>query len=845
MHRFFLKLRRRRTLERDLEAEIAFHREMAEAGGNTTPIGNGVAIREEALDLWRFTFLENLWRDIVHGARGLLRSPALVVSAMLSLGLGIGVNAALFSLGVEFLFSRPSVADAGSLVAVRVGGNSHAKYQVVEFIRSSGLFADVAGEDMENFVNWNDGSETRRVFAVFTSENYFTMLGIPMAYGRGILPDDPNEVAVLSHRFWVRHFNGDPAVVGRAINLDGRLCTVVGVLPAAHRALTGFGFSPDLYLPRYLEDTQLEMYARLKPGMPVDAARAGLATVAQRLDEVFPERFWKHANDLKVSPVAGFGRLRYERKLRAVGLFFLLLLAVVGLVLLIACMNVASLLLARAAARRREMAIRLALGAGRGRLLQQLLVESLLLALAGAGLGLLLAHVTASALARIQLPLPIPIRLQIEPDWRVALYAAFLAVVATLASGLLPAFRSLKDSIAPDFHREPRMRLRRVLVAAQVAISVVALAAGFLFLRNLFESHGISPGFDVRRTLRADIQLPPAEYRDAARKAVFVEQGLRDLEAIPGIEAAAAARIVPFTDSTRMGTRLTFPDTGEQVSARFHWNAVTPAWFRVMDIPVLQGRSFELSDRGGERVVIVNRLFAERFLGKRQAVGCVFLWGLESRTPYRIVGVVEGTKVMTIGEEPQPQLYQPLAQTGFETRIQFVLRSATPPAAQLEPLRRALRRLEPAAGAEVSTMYSSIGLAYLPSQIGAIFLGSVGSLGLLLTAVGLYGVMVYSVARRTREIGVRMAIGASRGQVTCMVLLDAAKLIAAGSGIGLFIALFVTRPLATFLVPGLEPADPLSFLAVLVVLLATGLIASWGPARRAMAIDPATSLRWE
>ncbi|MCX6636215.1 MAG: ABC transporter permease [Acidobacteria bacterium] len=845
MRRFLLKLVRRRRLQRDLEAELAFHREMAAAHGNPIPLGNGVVIKEDALDLWRFTFLENLWRDVVYGSRGLRRNPALVFSALLSLGLGIGVNTAMFSLGVEFLFSEPSVADTGSLVSIQLGGNSHARVRAVEFMRDSGVFRDVAGENEETFINWNDGAQTRPIFGVVTTKNYFTALGVPMAFGRGILPADPDEVAVLRHRLWQRHFNGDPSIVDRLINLDGRAFTVVGILPANHRTLLGFGFSPDVYIPHHRDDTMLAIHARLKPGMSIAEARAGVVTAAARLDATFPER-WKNVNGCRVSPVAGFARLRFERQMLTIGLFFVVLLIVVGLVLLIACVNVASLLLARASARRREMAIRLALGAGRCRLFQQLLVESLILSLTGAGFGLALAQITASLLARIQLPLPLPIRLQIELDWRVALYAAFLAVVATLASGLLPAWQTVKESIVPDFPREGKFRLRRALVAAQVAVSMVVLATGFLFLRNLAASSAISPGFDVRHTLRAEVHLPPAGYKDAKRKALYIEQAVHELEALPGIDAVAAARIIPFTDSTRMGSRLTFPDTGEQVNVRFHWNAITPAFFRAMDIPVRQGRTFCALDRGGRRVVVVNRTFVERYLGKRSPVGSVFLWGPEEKTPHQIVGVVEGTKNLSIGEDAQPQLYEPLAQINNDrTRIQFVLRSATPPVTQLDPVRQVLRRVEPAAGTEVATLYSSIGLAFLPSQVGAALLGSIGVLGLLLAAVGLYGVMVYSVARRTREIGVRMTLGASRGDISRMVLFDSARVTFIGSTIGLFVALFLTRPLAIFLVPGLEPADPLSFCAVVVVLMLTGLVATWGPVRRALAIDPASALRWE
>ena len=640
MRRLFLKFWRRRRLQRDLEAELAFHRDMAQAHGNPISLGNTTVIKETAMDLWRFTFLENLWRDLVYAARGLRRSPALVFSALLSLTLGIGANTAIFSLAVEFLLSEPSVTDAGSLVSVRLGGSSHARPQVVEFLRESGIFQDVAGENEEAFVNWNDGTETRRVFSVFTTKNYFTSLGVPMAHGRGILPNDPNEVVVLRHQFWQRHFNGDPSIIGRALNLEGKAYTVVGILPAAHRTLLGFGFSPDLYLPRYLDDTELAIYARLKPGMSLAAARAAIATVARRLDEVFPERWWKYAQGSQVSPVAGFARLHEEQQMMVVSLFFVMLLIVVGLVLLIACVNVASLLLARASARRREIAIRLALGAGRRRLLQQLLVESLLLSLLGAGCGLAFAQIVTKLLARVQLPLPLPIRLHIELDWRVTLYAAFLTIVATLACGLLPAWQSLRESIASDFHRERRLRLRRALVTAQIAVSLIVLTTGFLFLRNLFKSSAISPGFDVHRTLRAEVNLPPASYKDPRRKALYLDQALRALEALPGIESAAAARTIPFLDQASRGSRITWPDTGVQMNAGFRWNAVTPAYFRVMDIPVLQGRTFDATDG----VVVVNRTFVERYLGKRQPIGATFLWGPEEKTPYRIVGVVEGTK---------------------------------------------------------------------------------------------------------------------------------------------------------------------------------------------------------
>jgi predicted permease len=847
MRRFFLKMFRRRSMERDLEAELEFHREMASAQGNPGALGNATVIQEQARDLWRFTVVENLWRDALYGARSLRRSPALAITALVSLGLGIGINMGIFSLGVQFLFSEPSVTDARSVVSVLLGGNSHAKKAAIEFVRASGLFQDVVGENEESFINFDDGTETRQIFSMQVTKNYFAVLGGPVAYGRGILPQDPDEVVVLSNRFWRTHLRGDPAIVGRAIRLDGRSYTVVGILPADYRIVLGFGFSPDVYVPSYLDSTVLAMYARLKPGMTIGQARAGAVTVARRLDQAMPEPF-RYADDCQVTAVSGIDRLGTLGGGGAaiLGLFFVILLVVVGLVLLIACLNVASLLLARGSARRTELATRLALGAGRGRLFQQFLVESLLLSLAGAALGLLLHQAMATALAQVRLPLPVPIRLDLRLDWRVTLYAILLTTFATVACGLLPAWRSIRQTIAPRLRRESRLRGQRTLVAAQVALSVIVLTAGFLFLRNLWRANAISPGFDVRNTLRADVNLPPMAYKDVLRKRAYIGEGLRAMEALPGIEAAAAARIIPFTDNTMFATTLKLKDTGRQVEARFHWNAVTSGYFRAMGIPMERGRTF--APRGGEseaRFVIVNRTFAQRFLADREPLGRSFLWG-DGAAPYVIVGIVEDTKNLSIGEDDQPQLYEDLWRIDNDrTRVQFVLKSATPPGTQLRAVHEALRQIDPNAGLEVATMYSSIGLAFLPSQAGALLLGSMGALGLLLAAIGLFGVMVYSVTQRTREIGVRMALGADRRAVARMVMAGAAKLVGAGSAIGLCGAFFLVKPLAVFLVPGLHATDPVSFLAVAALLALTGLVAAWGPARRAAAVDPMTSLRHE
>jgi predicted permease len=846
MHRLLLKLIRRRRVHDDLEAELAFHREMARAHGNSIPLGNVSRITEESLDLWRFARVENLWRDAIYGARTLARSRALVVTALLSFGLGIGVNAVVFSLAVELLLSQPSVRDAPSLVSVRLGGNSHAPVGALDFLRRSGMFQDVVGDNVELLVNFDNGTETRPMQATAVTKNYFTALGIPIAHGRGILTGDPNDVVVLGDRMWRQQFNGNPAILGSRVVLEGRPFTVVGILPPVHRTLIGFGLAPEMYVPRYLDDTMLAIYARLKPGTSLDDARARLKVVATRLDEFAPRDGLKYADALHIAPVAGFHRLREESELMPVGLFFVALLIVAAFVLLIACVNVTGLLLARASARRRELAIRLSLGASRGRLLQQLLVESLLLAAAGAAFGLVMAQLTATLFGRVQLPIPIPIRLMVEPDWRVAGYAIVLTILATLMAGLLPAWQAVRESIARDLQRARKLRLRRTLVIGQIALSLVILAAAFLFVRNLLAAHQLGPGFDLTHTLRAEVNLPSDRYTTPERTRAYVDRALPELEALPGIAAVAAARIVPFTDSTRLGADITFPDTGEKVEANFSWNAVSPDFFRVMGIPLLKGRAFTAADRGADLVVIVNRTFVRRYLQNRAAVGRTFLWRRADLDRFTIVGIVEGTKTMTVGEDAMPQLYQPLGQvTNERRRLQFVLRSETEPPLHVATVRNALRHVEPAAGVQVEPLYSSIGLAFLPSQVGAILFGAIGLLTLVLAATGLYGMISYTVERQTQEIGIRLAIGATRSDISRMVLREVIVLVASGSAIGVGIAILVMRPLAMFLVANLRPADPLSLGAVVIALVATALAASWGPMQRAARIDPAVTLRYD
>ena len=843
MRRILLKFLRRRRLERDLEAEIAFHREMAALHGNTIPFGNALVVKEQARDIWQFTLFENLWRDVRYAARGLRRSPGLVASALLSLGIGIGANMAIFSMVTDVLLSTPTIATPEQWVALRLGGSSHAPADVVEALRASGTFPDVVGEREEASVNWDNGTETLPLHSVDTTRDYFTALGIPFAMGRGYNTDDPAESVVVSHRFWRERLGSDPAIVGHLLRLDGRAFTVTGVLTPRHRTLIGMGFSPDLYVPRFREDAKLAIYVRVAPGTTTAAVRDRAEAAAAHIDRVraAPDPL---ARQVEATPVAGIARLQ-SRNTQVLMLFSGVLLGVVGLVLLIACVNVAGLLLARAAGRRQEMAMRLALGASRGRLLQQLLVEGVLLACLGVGSGLLLRQVLAGLLERVALPLPVPVRFQLELDARAIVYSGLLMLVASCVAGLVPAWQAVRDSLAVSVRRGGRLRLRRALVVAQVATAFVVLATSGLFLRNMRASAGISPGFEATRALRADVSLPPAAYADPARSRAYVETTLASLRAVAGVEAASAALFVPLEGSTRRNlATVRFADAATESRLRVYLNAVSEDYFRTMAIPFVSGSTFGRG-RDATRPVVVNRAWVERASPGRDPVGRVFRLD-DDPVPYRVIGVVEGTKNRTLGEDPEPQLYEHLLDHGVErSRVQFLVRTTGRPGALLAPVRRVLRASEPAAGLVVEPLSTSIALAMLPSQVGATMLGGLGLLGLALATIGLYSVMAHAVVRRTPEIGIRLAIGASRWTIARLVLGETFYLVGLGAGAGLLMALLLTRPLAVFLVPGMSPTDPVSYVAVLLILLGAALVATASPIVRALSVPPMASLRAE
>jgi predicted permease len=846
-------LMRRGRFDEELDAEVRFHLESRadelEARGMARKdalaqarreFGSAARMQEETRSAWQFRWLEDLASDLRYAARGFRRNPAFAATAVACLALGIGANTTMFSVASEALFSRPSVRQPETLRQVRIGGMSHVPLDEWRFLRDARVFDGLAGEHEDQQANWRSGDATYRLFAVRVTDNYFAVTGTPLAMGRGIEAGEQDTV-VVTWRFWQERLGGDPDVLGRKLLLDGRPHTVVGVLTRDHRTMFGAGLAPDVYLP-VTENLRVSMYGRLASGP--GETRAKLAAACQALDTIHPLDRGKRAERIKISEVAGLGRLRSQPEFLPIAAFFAMLMTVVALVLLIACANVASLLLARASSRTQEMAIRLSIGAGRGRLVRQLLAETLLLGICGAAAGMVVNVFATSWLGRIHLPLPIPLRIDVHPDWRLLAYTAAVAIGTSLAAGLAPALQGTRAGLAAAIQSGVRStsagsKLRNGLVAGQIAVSVVLLSAGFLFLRNLTQASGMHPGFDVDHTIWASMRLVPESYPTAERTTALVETSLERLRAIPGMESASVARIVPLNDESDISTSLRV-DGKNPVRVEWYTNDVSSDYFRTMQIPLVAGRDFR---KGDGDVAIINENFARRLFGEESPIGHT-LEGDPLRK-VEIIGVARNSNYFTLADRNALAMYRPYrAGAGVNgTTLHFLTRAAGSPDGMVANVRRTLDALDPASAIETRPMRSALGMALLPSQAGALVLGTVGVLGLTLASIGLYGVLLYTVSRRVREIGVRMALGAGPGGILRLVLRHSLGLAGAGIAAGLAIAIFAVRPLAMFLIPDVRPGDPVNFAAVCGVLFLVTMLATAAPAIRALRIDPLQALR--
>ncbi|HUI53883.1 MAG TPA: ABC transporter permease [Bryobacteraceae bacterium] len=810
-----------------------------------------------------------LRQDLVVAYRRLRSSPGFTLAAIITLALGIGANTAVFTVVNAIVFRPLPVERPDQLVFLNLRSfkteipvQSYPNY--LDFRDRNNVLSGLMGYRVAPVSLSRGAGNNARVWVYEVTGNYFGVLGVGAARGRVLGPDDDrtrsgHPVAVLNYTCWQSRFGADPDIAGRKIKLNGMDYTVVGVAP---RGFTGTEavYTPDLWVPLAMEpqiepgnnwlderDAQnLFVLGRLKPGVTMAQAEAALNGIAAELAREYP----KDAAGIQIalSSPGLFGS--YLRG--TVRAFAAVLMGVAGLVLLIACVNLASLLLARAADRRKETAIRLALGAGRGHLIRQLLTESMVLALVGGAAGVLLAKWLTAMFAAWRPPIDVPVFPALAVDAPVMIFATLASVVTGVLFGLAPALQSVRTALAPALKNEAvaerlrRFHLRDVLVAAQVAMSVVLLVGSVLVVRSLRHALSLNVGFEPRHAATVAFDLGIQGY-DETRGREFQHRILDRVREMPGIESAAIIDGMPLSlywnNSTIMIEGKPVPRAMDApLAAMFR---VSQGYFHTARTPLVAGRDFDDNDRkGAPRVAIVNETFARQMLPGENPIGKRFRHDATRGVWKEIVGVVADGKYRSLGEKPMFAVFEPIEEA-YNSTTTVLARSPLPEDQVAGMLRRAVYELDPTisiygAGSETS----QLALVLFPAQIAATVLGAFGLLAVVLAATGVYGIMAYAVARRTREIGIRMALGAKPAQVIGVVLSHTALLLGIGGAAGLALALAAGRLFAQILY-GVSARDPVTYAVAIALMMLVAVAACWFPARRAMTVDPVTALRTE
>ncbi len=814
--------------------------------------------------------MTGLLQDVRYALRQLRKNPGFTAAVIISVALGIAANATVFSIANGLLWGVLPVKDPGRMVMFSEGNS----FSYPDYIDYSNQTKDVfEGGVAAHFplipASFGGTREPERVWGQVVSGNYFSILGVNMTLGRPILPEEDrvmgrDRVVVLSHSLWKRRFGADAGILGRGVVLNGQNYAVVGVAPVGFYG-TDRGIVSDFWVPLAMteeimpdlairkegqteRDNQwLLLNARLKPGVSRAKAMAAVSVVKKRIDDTY-RKDEQHHDAVTLQTAGGLiaGSETPAFALMAV------LMAVVGLVLMVVCANVANLLLARATGRQKEVAIRLAIGAGRSRLVRQLLTESFLLALGGACVGFLLASGAARAISSFQLPLPIPVVFDFNVNMRVAAFTFGLSLVTALLFGLVPALRSTRPDLVGDlkdgsvvFGRTGRSRLRNTLVVVQVALSLVLLTTAGLFLRSLGNASSIDIGLKPDNVLV--MAVDPKLHNYSREKTVQFLSQLRDrVSAMPGVRSVSFVDIVPLSigGSGRDFTVDAAMNRPEQ-SAHADIFSVSSGYFQTMGIPLLRGIDFK-SQPDGQNVVIINETMASRLFPNQDPIGRQVR---SRKSLYTVIGVSKNSKSRTLGEEPVNCAYLFL-DAAPEKVISFfgistVIKTSVNPQQLVQPVREQIAALDPnMAVFNTETMQEHVDKSLLLPRISALLLGTFGAVGLTLAAIGLYGVMSYLVRRRTREIGIRIALGAQPSGMLAMILRQGLALTGVGLAIGLAVAVAVGR-LAASILYGISGADLVTFLAVPVVLVTSALVAIVIPARRAAEVDPMVALRYE
>jgi putative ABC transport system permease protein len=821
------------------------------------------------------TSLEGFFRDLKHSLRMFRQSPGFTAAAVAALALGIGANTAIFSVVNAVMLKPMPFPDPDRIVmflnsSPQGSGSAASPAKFQHYRQQSDVVQDVSAFRM-GVVNYTAGAAPEQLRSGQVSADYFRLLGAPVVLGRTFNADEdrPNgdRVAVLGYRVWTRRFDRDPAVIGKTLVLSGDPYVVIGVLGEAFD-VQEFGQPPDVWVPFQLDpntNNQLHYFrvmGRLKPRVSLDQAKARLQLSGAEFRQKFPNAIGPNSS-FTVQPLQ-------QAIVSNVRSSLLVLVGAVSFVLLIACANVANLLLVRATSRRREIAVRLAIGAGRGRIIRQMLTESVVLSATGGAVGLFLGTIGIRALLAINtagLPRVGRDGSLVGIDWRVVAFTTMVSAGTGILFGLIPALHgsradvsaTLKDSGARSGAGVRQNKTRALLVVSEVALAVILLVGSALLIRTSIALRAVDPGFDVQNVLTMKMSLTGPQFSKSEGVDQLIRQGVEQLRAVPGVELASAACCVPLEG----GYGLPFIIVGRPLEGPSHggggWLTVSPGYFEVFRIAVKRGRTFTDRDTGqSPAVVIINESMARRYwpnsdpLNDRLAIGRGPMREFKDEPERHIIAVVSDIRDGGLNNDPQPTMYIPQAQVPDAanalnvrlTPMAWVIRTRGEPHAFSAAIQERLRQATGLPVTDVRPMSEVVSLSTSRDRFYMWLMTVFGSAALLLAAIGIYGLMAYSVAQRTPELGIRLALGADASQVKNMVVWQGLRLALVGVAIGLASAFGLTRLIATLLF-GVTPRDPLVFTAVPVVLGAVALLAVWLPARRASRVDPILALRYE